>query len=157
MKRYTYYIYLIQGIKIGCTTDLQKRMADQGFTEWEILWQAEGDYDFGWIAGEKEIELQKLYGYRVDTINYQVSRMNRPKFDGSQRTYILTSEDRSKGGKTNVESGHLDRVRNPSKGGIQSAKSPLSNLKIENVCPRCNRLIKGPSYFRHINKCNLKA
>lgn len=77
MKNYTYYIYHIPGVKIGCTTELETRMRNQGFTEWEILWQEDGDWDFGWIAGDKELELQKEYGYRVDTIHYQVSRENR--------------------------------------------------------------------------------
>lgn len=77
MKNYTYYIYHIEGNKIGCTTDLEKRMRDQGFTEWEILWQEDGDYDHGWIAGDKELELQKQYSYRVDDCHYQVSRENR--------------------------------------------------------------------------------
>jgi DNA-binding XRE family transcriptional regulator len=99
MKIYTYYVYLIPGVKIGCTTDLEKRMNDQGFTEWEILWYADGNYEFGWIAGDKEKELQELYGYRIDATHYQISRMNRFKLDGSQRTYVLTREDKAKGWK----------------------------------------------------------
>lgn len=77
MKTYTYYVYHIAGTKIGCTTELEERMSDQGFTEWEILWQEEGDYEFGWTAGDKELELQKEYGYEVDTCHYQISRENR--------------------------------------------------------------------------------
>ena len=103
---YTYYIYHIPGEKIGCTTDLVKRMKNQGFTNWEILWQEEGDYEFGWIAGEKEIELQKQYGLPVDTINYQQSRMNR---------LIGCSLGGSIGGQKNVESGHLESVRDINK------------------------------------------
>ena len=70
----TYYIYHISGIKIGCTTELEFRMRAQGFTEWEILWQQEGDWDFGWIAGDKELELQEQYGYEIDKTHYQVVR-----------------------------------------------------------------------------------
>ena len=165
MKNYTYYIYLIEGKKIGATCDLEKRMNDQGFTHWEILWQAEGDWDFGWIVGEKEQELQKLYGYPVDKSNYQISRMNRPKFDGSQRTYELTNQNRSKGGKIqgkkNVESGHLASIA--SLGG--SAKSELKTKQRSEMgkkyyshaakvagskiheCPVCGRKIKSNGGF----------
>ena len=50
-----YYIYHIPGVKIGCTNDLDKRMSDQGFTNWEIL----ETHEDGWVAGDREIELQK--------------------------------------------------------------------------------------------------
>ena len=79
-----YYIYHILGVKIGCTKDLQKRMSDQGFTEWEIL----ETYTDGWLAGDREIELQKEYGYPVDTCHYMVSLQNRPTW---------TEEARAKG------------------------------------------------------------
>jgi hypothetical protein len=158
---YTYYIYHIPGVKIGCTTDLAKRMQDQGFTNWEILWQQDGDYEFGWIAGENEIELQKLYDYKVDTVNYQISRQNRFKFDGSQRTHNLTFEDRSKGGSTsgknNVESGHLRSIAHL--GGSANTLKQQEARKINGQlnysmgakassnkifeCPECGRKIKS--------------
>ena len=62
----TYYIYHIPGIKIGCTSDLQTRMRDQGFTDWEILETHTDIYE----ASNREIELQKDYGLPVDTIPY---------------------------------------------------------------------------------------
>ena len=72
-----YYIYHIPGVKIGCTKDLLKRMADQGFTEWEIL----EEHTDGWLAGDREIELQKQYSYPVDKIHYMQSLKNRPSWD----------------------------------------------------------------------------
>ena len=89
----TYYIYHILGIKIGCTEDLEKRMADQGFTEWEIL----ETHTDGWIAGDREIELQKQYGYPVDKVHYMISRRNRPVWSNETR-HNLTIEDCKKGG-----------------------------------------------------------
>ena len=68
-----YYIYHIPEVKIGCTNNLDKRMADQGFTDWEIL----ETHEDGWIAGDREIELQKQYGYPVDKSHYMVSLNNR--------------------------------------------------------------------------------
>ena len=62
----TYYIYHIAGIKIGCTSDLLKRMSDQGFTEWEILEEHTDIYE----VSNREIQLQKDYALPVDTIPY---------------------------------------------------------------------------------------
>ena len=95
MQTYTYYIYHIPGVKVGCTNELENRMADQGFTEWEIL----ETHEDGWLAGDREIELQKEYGYRVDTIHYMISRENRSKWNDQTR-HPLTKEECALGGKT---------------------------------------------------------
>ena len=151
MKTYTYTIYHIPGIKIGCTCDFQKRMNDQGFTNWEILWQEEGDYEFGWIAGNKEIELQKQYGLPVDTSNYQISRQNRHKFNGTETTYKLTFEDKSKGGKKsgmqNAESGHMKRI---SKLGTEASLRKI-------ICEHCSKPASTFNYSRwHGDNCKHK-
>ena len=70
-----YYIYHIPGVKIGVTKDLAKRMADQGFTDWEIL----EEHTNGWLAGDRELELQREHGYSVDTCHYMISLQNRLK------------------------------------------------------------------------------
>jgi hypothetical protein len=82
-----FYIYHIPGKKIGCTADLQKRMSDQGFTEWEIL----ETHENGWLAGDREKELQEEYGYRVDNVHYMVARQNRRKWQPGDRP-PMTSE-----------------------------------------------------------------
>jgi hypothetical protein len=64
-----YYIYHIPGIKIGCTNNIKLRMQEQKFTNWEIL----AEYEDIYKASDKEIQLQKQYGYRVDTIPYHIS------------------------------------------------------------------------------------
>lgn len=58
-----YYIYHIPGVKIGCTKNLKSRIKSQGFTEYEIL---EEHYDIN-LASDRERELQRKYGYDVDT------------------------------------------------------------------------------------------
>jgi len=61
----TYYLYHIPGKKIGVTRDLNKRVTQvQGYQpgEYEVL---ESSSDINYIS-EKEIELQKSYGYRKD-------------------------------------------------------------------------------------------
>jgi hypothetical protein len=67
-----HYIYHIPGVKIGCTKNIKQRMRVQGFTEWEIL----EEHEDGWLAGDREIELQKQYGYPVDNSHYMVSIKN---------------------------------------------------------------------------------
>ena len=64
-----YYIYHIEGIKIGCTKTIKRRINSQGFDKYEIL---EKHTDI-LKASEREIELQKQYGYKVDKIPYYES------------------------------------------------------------------------------------
>ena len=66
----TYYIYHIPGKKIGVTRNLNKRVTEQqGYApdEYEVLFTGE-DID---EISQLEIELQKSYGYRVDTELYK--------------------------------------------------------------------------------------
>ena len=65
----TYYLYHIPGKKIGVTCNLNNRVTlTQGYApdEYEVLDQSD-DIDY---ISEKEIELQKSYGYRVDRKKY---------------------------------------------------------------------------------------
>jgi len=66
----TYFIYHIPGKKIGVTSDLNSRVTiTQGYNpdEYEVLDQSD---DINYIS-EKEIELQKSYGYKVDRKLYK--------------------------------------------------------------------------------------
>ena len=65
-----YCIYHIPGKKIGVTNDIQNRVVQQqGYSEdeFDILEMSE---DISYIS-DREIELQKLYGYRVDQRLYK--------------------------------------------------------------------------------------
>ena len=65
-----YCIYHIPGKKIGVTNDIQNRVVQQqGYSEdeFEILEMSE---DISYIS-DREIELQKLFGYRVDQRLYK--------------------------------------------------------------------------------------
>jgi hypothetical protein len=61
-----YYIYHIPGKKIGCTKNPNSRLRQQNATIYEIL-ETHSDI---YIASKREIELQKQYGYKVDTTTY---------------------------------------------------------------------------------------
>lgn len=65
-----YYIYHIPGKKIGVTRDLNKRVTvTQGYKkgEYEVL---DSSDDIEYIS-HKELELQRLYGYKVDRKLYK--------------------------------------------------------------------------------------
>lgn len=62
----TYYIYHIPGVKIGCSTDPNRRVKRQGYECFEIL-ETHSDIE---TAAVREKELQKQYGYRVDKSDY---------------------------------------------------------------------------------------
>ena len=65
-----YYLYHIPGKKIGVTRDLNTRVTlIQGYkeNEYEVLEQSD---DINYIS-DREIELQKSYGYKVDRTKYK--------------------------------------------------------------------------------------
>lgn len=65
-----YYLYHIFGKKIGVTCDLKDRLVRQqgyNFGEFEVLDSSE-DIDY---ISDKELELQLVYGYKVDRQSYK--------------------------------------------------------------------------------------
>lgn len=102
----TYYIYHIPGVKIGCSYNVQKRMTHYKKCNFEIL----ETYSDIYKASDREIELQKQYGYKVDNLPYWKTLKNR------------NNKGCSRGGKTsgnqNVESGHIHKL-------IQLCKKPI--------------------------------
>ena len=79
-----YYIYHIPGKKIGVTRNLNTRVTiTQGYSpdEYEVLDQSD-DIDY---ISEKEIELQKSYGYRVDRKLYK-NLFNKMKINVTEQT-----------------------------------------------------------------------
>ena len=69
-KKEIYYIYHIFGKKIGVTRNLNNRVTiAQGYqpSEYEVL-ETSADIDY---VSERELELQLLYGYKVDRQSYK--------------------------------------------------------------------------------------
>jgi hypothetical protein len=92
----TYYIYHIPGIKIGCTTNPKKRISHQKYTEWEILETHTNIH----TAADREIELQKEYGYKVDLVRYDAVdyttigiHIGNDNKGGAKRTPILATNN----------------------------------------------------------------
>ena len=79
-----YYLYYIPGKKIGVTRDLNNRVTlIQGYkeNEYEVLEQSE-DIDY---ISDREIELQKSYGYKVDRKLYK-QLFNKMKINATKQT-----------------------------------------------------------------------
>ena len=79
-----YYLYHIPGKKIGVTCNLNRRVTlTQGYSpdEYEVLDQSD---DINYIS-EKEIELQKSYGYKIDRKLYK-NLFNKMKINVTEQT-----------------------------------------------------------------------
>ena len=81
-----YYLYHIPGKKIGVTCNLNSRVTlTQGYNpdEYEVLDQSD-DIDY---ISEKEIELQKSYGYKVDRKKYnELVKLNKMNINVTEQT-----------------------------------------------------------------------
>ena len=82
-----YYLYHIPGKKIGVTSNLNKRVTlIQGYKEgeYEVL---ESSKDINYIS-DREIELQKSYGYKVDRRKYSelYNKSNNMKINATEQT-----------------------------------------------------------------------
>jgi len=80
-----YYLYHIPGKKIGVTRNLNNRVTlMQGYkeNEYEVLEQSE---DINYIS-DREIELQKSYGYKVDLKKYKNLKFNKMKINATEQT-----------------------------------------------------------------------
>jgi len=80
-----YYLYHIPGKKIGVTRNLNHRVTlMQGYkeTEYEVLEQSD-DIDY---ISDREIELQKSYGYKVDLKKYKNLKFNKMKINATEQT-----------------------------------------------------------------------
>ena len=80
-----YYLYHIPGKKIGVTRNLNNRVTlMQGYkeTEYEVLEQS---HDIDYIS-DREIELQKSYGYKVDLKKYKNLKFNKMKINATEQT-----------------------------------------------------------------------
>ena len=79
-----YYLYHVPGVKIGVTTNLEDRVErQQGYypDEYEVI-MSTTDID---LVSEKERQLQKAMGYRVDEVPY-----NKLKFNNNNMNINIT-------------------------------------------------------------------
>ena len=73
-----YYIYHIPGKKIGVTRDLNSRVVEQQGYDLDEVEVLEQSTDIDYIS-DRELELQKSYGYKVDRQKYKDLYINKIK------------------------------------------------------------------------------
>jgi hypothetical protein len=84
-----YYIYHLEGKKIGCTNSIKRRNYTQP-GEYIILEEHTDIY----LASDREIELQKEYGYRIDNIPYwQFMEINKKSHTPEVRLRAVANTD----------------------------------------------------------------
>lgn len=86
-----YYLYHIFGKKIGVTCDLKDRLTrQQGYAcgEYEVL-DSSDDIDY---ISEKELELQLVYGYKVDRQSYKQLITSRKTKKSNQMVLNVTEQ-----------------------------------------------------------------
>ena len=133
-----YYIYHIPGVKIGCSKEPEKRIADQGYTDYEILEQHEDIF----VASDREIELQKEHGYRVDRNPYWQSLQNRHKWNSESCAKAIETK-RLKG--------------NISNSGLAVLERGTHNMLQKTKCPHCNKTGSYVAMKRwHFDNCKHK-
>ena len=77
-KEMTYYLYHIPGKKIGVTRDLNSRVVQQQGYDLDEIEVLDQSTDIEYIS-DREIELQKSYGYKVDRKKYKDLYINKIK------------------------------------------------------------------------------
>ena len=145
-----FYIYHIEGIKIGCSTNPKRRVERQGYSDYTIL-EIHNDIN---VAANREIELQKKYGY--------VEKMIRTD-------YVQHYEYASKGREAGKGLGAKAQIENKigiwglskderSKIQINASKvGGVAQSQIERICPHCGKIGKGNGmYGSHFDRCKLK-
>jgi len=113
MSNKIYYIYEIEGVKVGCTVNIENRMQEQGYSNPIILEEHTDIY----LASDREIELQKEKGYPVDSRPYWEVVQNRRKW---------TKADMVKGGRNSTHNSSI-----PGKASKESPRRALRFLTFE--------------------------
>ena len=63
-----YHIYHVEGIKIGCSTNPERRTKGLGFENFKIL----ETHSYIKTAAKRELELQKEYGFQHFVIDFVI-------------------------------------------------------------------------------------
>ena len=133
-----YYIYHIEGVKIGVSTEPETRIRKQGFETFELLEEHTDIY----IASDREQELQKQYGYRVDKAPYYMSynsRSNAGKSGG---------RNSHKNGSSQKQLNQLAKARDPQK---------AANARKTITCKHCDVTgLTGNINRWHNDNCKLR-
>jgi hypothetical protein len=139
-----YYIYHIEGVKIGCTTQPNKRTKEQGFDSFIILEEHTDIYE----ASDREIQLQKKYNYPIDTTPYWQSSQRLRK----NATFNSASKGGKIGGnitgKLHLESGHWNKFCSlggkTGAGGRASGRLAVENGRVKEMAQKAKEKLSKP-------------
>jgi len=140
MKKY--YIYHIPNVKIGCSTNPNVRVKNQGYDYYEIL---ETHTDIN-IVSNREIELQKEYGYTIDNTTYKQSydwcRSGKAPIEPMIKAVKEWIKNNPNKHKNNAILGGLKQ--GPIQGKINAESGHMRNLGLiqaytQGICPHCNK------------------
>jgi len=150
MKKYT--LYHIKAVKWGMTTDLKRRMRNQGYTisdccEFEY-------YDDIDVGADREKELNIKFGYPWnDGQDYRII------MKAHSKTYTKT--ERVWNGRKFTEEecklGGYITGKYPTEKARRARKKNMEKLNQEQTCPYCGKIGRGLGYNRwHGNNCRSK-
>ena len=148
-----YYIYYLPNYvhldghigKIGCTKNYPIRPQAQS-NVYELL----ETHEDGWLAGDRELELQREYGLPIDTVHYMIASL-----ESIRRKTGVPRSNETKSKISNTLSGRTvpDEVRVKmslgNKGKVTWNKGKSAPKK---QCPKCGDMISYNQLTRHINK-----
>jgi len=144
-----YYIYHIEGVKIGCSTNPKERVRRQGYLNYSIL-ESYNDIN---IAAKREIELQKIYGYIEKNIGTDYVQ---------QYQYGVKGREAAKGlgAKAQIENKiGIWALNKNQRSKIQKNASKFGGVaqsQIIRTCPHCGKVGKGNGMFgAHFDRCKL--
>ena len=114
-----YSIYHIEGVKIGVSKNVKRRVKKQGYDTYEILEEHTDIYE----VSLREHQLQREYGYKVDTQPYYKMIKIATKKSCSKGGKLGGSKGGKIGGKapTKVIPGHMERMRKLSINAVKRA------------------------------------
>ena len=140
-----YYIYHIPGVKIGCTKNYPIRPQAQSDV-YELL----ETHEDGWLAGDREQELQREYGLPVDNVHYMIATLESiERKTGVPRSNETKSKISEKMVGKVVSLETKAKISNSKKGGVSWNKGKTATKK---QCPKCGNMIAYNQLTRHINK-----
>ncbi len=137
-----YYIYHIKGVKIGVSQDPKSRVADQGFSDYEILEEHTDIYE----VSDREQHLQKEYGYPVDASPYWNSRSHwgsKAGKKGGSTNIPMRRKLMSNVGKSNrhLTFEEAEYIRAQKKRGVDVFGNPITNMRLAKAFNTSNKVI----------------
>jgi hypothetical protein len=147
-----YYIYHIEGVKWGCTINLEKRLKVQGYNIASIKEVIE-KYDIDEAAElEKQLNIEYNYSwndgqdYRMIVNALKKTYKNKVRYTPE---HTFTKKDCQLGGYiTGKKKGEKQQI---------ARRNNVSKINIYKTCPYCNLTTRGAAYHRyHGEKCKHK-